>query len=205
MPCVVLCTSIPSAEPSTFSAMIRSGRGLPCWAAWITGIRSWTAEIGFVVRRISGFSSTVSMRSWSFAKYGEMKPFSIWTPSAKSTSMRGGICSSTVTTPSVPTRSSAWAMAAPTRPSSFAAIVATCSRPSASETGRALSTSAATTRSTAVSMPRRSSIGLAPSSMVRMPSRTSACASRVAVVVPSPVMSEVLLATSRTSCAPMFL
>src|SRR3990172_8091417 len=31
-----------------------------------------------------------------------------------------------------------------------------------------------------------------------------ACASRVAVVVPSPAVSDVLLATSRTICAPMF-
>src|SRR2546421_425535 len=31
-----------------------------------------------------------------------------------------------------------------------------------------------------------------------------ACASTVAVVVPSPAMSDVLLATSRTICAPMF-
>src|SRR5215468_3323889 len=31
-----------------------------------------------------------------------------------------------------------------------------------------------------------------------------ACASTVAVVVPSPAVSEVLLATSRTICAPMF-
>ena len=37
-----------------------------------------------------------------------------------------------------------------------------------------------------------------------MPSRTMACASRVAVVVPSPVRSLVLLATSLTNCAPMF-
>jgi hypothetical protein len=46
---------------------------------------------------------------------------------------------------------------------------------------------------------------VAPSSIVRMPSRTIAWASTVAVVVPSPVRSLVLLATSRTSCAPMFL
>src|SRR4051794_16628528 len=38
-----------------------------------------------------------------------------------------------------------------------------------------------------------------------MPSRTSPWASSVAVVVPSPVSSLVLLATSRTSWAPMFL
>ncbi len=54
-------------------------------------------------------------------------------------------------------------------------------------------------------MPRRSNIGLAPSSSAFMPSRTIAWASSVAVVVPSPVRSEVLLATSRTSWAPMFL
>src|SRR3954464_13729387 len=54
-------------------------------------------------------------------------------------------------------------------------------------------------------MPRRSSIGLTPSSSAIMPSRTMAWASSVAVVVPSPVWSLVLLATSRTSCAPMFL
>ena len=38
-----------------------------------------------------------------------------------------------------------------------------------------------------------------------MPSRTIAWASSVAVVVPSPARSLVLLATSRTSWAPMFL
>src|SRR6185295_8214242 len=43
------------------------------------------------------------------------------------------------------------------------------------------------------------------SSSASMPSRTMAWASSVAVVVPSPVWSLVLLATSRTSCAPMFL
>ena len=57
----------------------------------------------------------------------------------------------------------------------------------------------------ASSMPRRRSIGFAPSSNARIPSRTIACASSVAVVVPSPVWSDVLFATSRTSCAPMFL
>jgi hypothetical protein len=37
------------------------------------------------------------------------------------------------------------------------------------------------------------------------PSRYRACASTVAVVVPSPATSEVLEATSRTICAPMFM
>ena len=46
--------------------------------------------------------------------------------------------------------------------------------------------------------------GLAPAATLRTPSRKMAWASTVAVVVPSPAMSEVLLATSLTICAPMF-
>ena len=53
-------------------------------------------------------------------------------------------------------------------------------------------------------MPRFSAIGLAPAATVRTPSRKIAWASTVAVVVPSPATSEVLDATSRTICAPMF-
>jgi chaperonin GroEL len=52
--------------------------------------------------------------------------------------------------------------------------------------------------STAFSMPRLSAIGLAPAATVFTPSRKIACASTVAVVVPSPAMSEVFDATSRT-------
>ena len=58
--------------------------------------------------------------------------------------------------------------------------------------------------STAFSIPRFSSIGFAPATTFFAPSRKIACASTVAVVVPSPAMSDVLLATSRTICAPMF-
>ena len=53
-------------------------------------------------------------------------------------------------------------------------------------------------------MPRFRPIGLAPAATLRRPSRTSAWASTVAVVVPSPAMSLVLVATSFTSWAPMF-
>src|SRR5204863_23614 len=59
-------------------------------------------------------------------------------------------------------------------------------------------------RSTALSMPRFRAIGLAPAATVFTPSRKIACAKTVAVVVPSPATSEVLEATSRTICAPMF-
>src|SRR5690606_566917 len=49
-----------------------------------------------------------------------------------------------------------------------------------------------------------SAIGFAPAATLRRPSRTSACASTVAVVVPSPATSSVFLATSLTSSAPIF-
>src|SRR5579864_4362304 len=53
-------------------------------------------------------------------------------------------------------------------------------------------------------MPRFRSIGFMPAATALEPSRTIACASTVAVVVPSPATSLVLLATSRTIWAPMF-
>jgi hypothetical protein len=61
-----------------------------------------------------------------------------------------------------------------------------------------------TALATALLMPRRISMGLAPAVTFFMPSVTMACARTVAVVVPSPAASLVLVATSRTSCAPMF-
>src|SRR3954452_6856971 len=135
--------------------------------------------------------------------YGDTQPFSTTTPSAYSTVMPGVSLSSSVTTPSGPTRSSASATASPITGSSLAAIVATCLSASRPSTGRAIRRSSAERASMASSMPRRRSIGFAPSSRARIPSRTIACASSVAVVVPSPVRSEVLFATSRTSWAPM--
>ena len=63
---------------------------------------------------------------------------------------------------------------------------------------------ASTAAATAVSMPFFRLSGLAPAATLRRPSRTSAWASTVAVVVPSPAMSLVLVATSFTSWAPMF-
>ena len=53
-------------------------------------------------------------------------------------------------------------------------------------------------------MPRLRSIGFMPAATDLAPSRAIAWASTVAVVVPSPALSEVRVATSRTSCAPMF-
>ena len=56
----------------------------------------------------------------------------------------------------------------------------------------------------AASIPRLRAIGLAPAVTWRRPSRTSAWASTVAVVVPSPATSLVFVATSLTSWAPRF-
>jgi len=61
-----------------------------------------------------------------------------------------------------------------------------------------------TTSSTAFWMPILRSIGLAPAVTLRRPSPMIAAASTTEVVVPSPAMSLVLLATSLMSWAPMF-
>src|SRR4051812_8640457 len=61
-----------------------------------------------------------------------------------------------------------------------------------------------TTAATAISMPRLRSIGFMPAATDLAPSRMIEAASTVAVVVPSPAMSLVFWATSRTICAPMF-
>src|SRR6476469_3155083 len=111
--------------------------------------------------------------------------------------------SSTVMTPSLPTLSITSAMISPTSGSAaeIAATAAICSRVS---TGRAFALICSTIVSTAFSMPRLTTIGLAPAVTTRRPSATIAWPSTTAVVVPSPATSSVLVATSLRSCAPMF-
>src|SRR6266849_3691267 len=111
--------------------------------------------------------------------------------------------SSTVMTPSLPTFFISSAMMLPTCLSVLALIVPTCAIMSPFTSRDSLFISATAT-STAFSMPRLRAVGLAPAATVLTPSRKIACASTVAVVVPSPATSEVLEATSRTICAPMF-
>src|SRR3954449_4244923 len=111
--------------------------------------------------------------------------------------------SSTVITPSLPTLSMASAIRLPTS-ASWAETVATPAMAERSSTGMATLSSAACTASTAARMPRPSAIGLAPAATLRIPSWTSAWASTVAVVVPSPATSFVLVATFLASCAPRF-
>src|SRR5215218_7650060 len=113
------------------------------------------------------------------------------------------LLSSTVITPSLPTRSNASPISSPTS-GSWAEMVATPAMAARSATGVAALSSASCTASTAARMPRPSAIGLAPAATLRMPSWTSAWASTVAVVVPSPATSLVLVATFLASCAPRF-
>ena len=92
----------------------------------------------------------------------------------------------------------------PISTSPFAAIAPTCAVSAGVVIFLVLFFSSSTTAATALSMPRLRSIGFMPAATALAPSRTIAWASTVAVVVPSPAMSLVLEATSRTICAPMF-
>src|SRR5829696_4049609 len=132
-----------------------------------------------------------------------MKPLSNRMPSTVSSSMPKVFDSSTVMTPSLPTTSIALAMTSPISgsPADTLAVWAISSRVSMS---LAWFLMASTARSVAFSMPRLRLIGLAPAATLRRPSRTRAWASTVAVVVPSPAISSVFLATCLTSSAPIF-
>ena len=132
-----------------------------------------------------------------------MYPLSKRIPSVSSSSSPNVLLSSTVMTPSLPTLSIASAIISPIWGSAaeMLAVAAICSLVS---TSLAMSSSCSLTAVTAFSMPFFKDIGLAPAATLRRPSRTSAWASTVAVVVPSPATSSVFLATSLTSSAPIF-
>src|SRR5438093_11261180 len=124
-------------------------------------------------------------------------------PSVNSSSIPKVWDSSTVTTPSLPTLSMASEITSPIAWSA-AEMAATWAISDLSSTSLAWPSIALTTAATALSMPFLSASGLAPAVTLRSPSCTSAWASTVAVVVPSPATSLVLVATSLTSWAPMF-
>src|SRR3989454_1347531 len=125
-------------------------------------------------------------------------------PSTTSSTVSADFDSSTVMTPALPTFSIASAIRSPIVLSLFEAIVATWAISFLSLVDLEMVLRSFTTASTAASMPRLRPIGLAPAVTFLRPSRKIACASTVAVVVPSPATSEVFEATSRTICAPMF-
>ena len=125
-------------------------------------------------------------------------------PSTVSSVVSRPLASSTVMTPSLPTFSIASAIRLPISVSLLAEMVPTCAISFLPVVGTEIFLSSSTTASTALSMPRLISIGFAPAVTFLRPSRKIAWASTVAVVVPSPATSEVLVATSFTICAPMF-
>src|SRR5437899_8186391 len=125
-------------------------------------------------------------------------------PSTTSSTVSADFDSSTVMTPSLPTFSIASAIRVPIVLSLFEAIVATWAISFLSLVDLEMPLRSFTTASTAASIPRLRPMGLAPAVTFLSPSRKIACASTVAVVVPSPATSEVFEATSRTIWAPMF-
>src|SRR5690625_4996728 len=124
-------------------------------------------------------------------------------PSTTSRSVSSDLLSSTVMTPSRPTLSMASAIRRPTS-GSLALMAATSATALLSSMLRAMPCTLSTAATTALSIPRFRASGLAPAATLRRPSRTMAWPRTVAVVVPSPVMSFVLLAISISSLAPMF-
>src|SRR5271169_2336955 len=125
-------------------------------------------------------------------------------PSTTSSSVSSDLASSTVMTPSLPTFFMASARNLPISTSPLAEMVPTWAISSLEVTFFEFFLRSSTMASTARSMPRFRSIGFMPAATDLAPSRTIAWASTVAVVVPSPAWSLVLLATSRSICAPMF-
>src|SRR5215204_6340778 len=125
-------------------------------------------------------------------------------PSTISSSVSRPFASSIVMTPSLPTLSIAVAIISPISRSSLAEMVPTCAISALVETFLETFLISLTTASTAMSMPRFKSIGFIPAATAFDPPRTIAWTNTVAVVVPSPAWSLVLLASSLTICAPMF-
>src|SRR6058998_55432 len=125
-------------------------------------------------------------------------------PSTVSRVVSRPFASSTVITPSLPTFSIAWAIRSPISLSLFAEMAPTCAISFRPAVGTEIFFSSSTTTSTARSIPRFNDIGFEPAVTDLSPSRKIAWASTVAVVVPSPARSDVLVATSFTIWAPMF-
>src|SRR5712664_2388885 len=202
VPRSLFTTKVARASPSMSSAMMRNG--LPTRATCSSsGSMSFITLIFFSWMRTSASSSTTSMRSASVTKYGDRYPRSNCMPSTTSSTVSADFDSSTVMTPSLPTFSIASAIRLPIVLSLFEAIVATWAISFLSFVDFETFFSSSTTASTAASMPRLSAIGLAPAVTLRSPSRKMAWARTVAVVVPSPAMSEVFEATSFSIWAPM--
>ena len=149
--------------------------------------------------RMYGFSRTAVCVSRFVAKYGETKPRSNCIPSTNSVVLSIVFDSSTVITPSLPTFSIAPAISLPISISLLAEMDATCAISSLSLMTLDCFLISSTASSTALSIPRFNPIGLMPAATLLRPSLIMLYASTVAVVVPSPAISFVLVATSLRS------
>mmetsp|Transcript_94599 Transcript_94599/g.271342 ORF Transcript_94599/g.271342 Transcript_94599/m.271342 type:complete len:237 (+) Transcript_94599:1128-1838(+) len=126
-------------------------------------------------------------------------------PSTTSSSWTMVLPSDTVMVPSLPTFSKAAVIMSPICLSPFAAMVATLRMLSGESIMIACAARSSKTAFVAASMPLLISMGFIPAATALQPSRKMARASTVAVVVPSPAWSLVLLATVFTNCAPMLI
>mmetsp|Transcript_19466 Transcript_19466/g.53472 ORF Transcript_19466/g.53472 Transcript_19466/m.53472 type:complete len:340 (+) Transcript_19466:663-1682(+) len=194
----LLTISSAKASPSMSSAMMRSGLCTLATCSRI-GRMDCTDEIFFSWSRINGLSSSTFCAFAFVMKYGEMYPLSSFIPSTTSSSWCMVFPSETVIVPSLPTFSKASVIMPPICSSPFAAMVATLLMLSGELIIVACAAKSSSTIFTAWSMPRLMSIGFMPAATALQPSRKMARAKTVAVVVPSPATSLVLLATVFTS------
>ncbi len=202
VPLNLFTIKVVNASPSTSSAIINNFAP-DCTICSKIGKISWILLIFLSVIKMYGFSNNASILSISVAIYAEIYPRSNCIPSTKSSSVIIVFDSSMVITPSPDTFSIASATRFPTSssPAEIAATLAICSFPFNFELIFAI---ASTATSVAFFIPFLKIIGFAPAAKFLIPSFTIACAKTVAVVVPSPATSFVLVATSFTNCAPIF-
>ncbi len=202
VPLNLFTIKVVNASPSTSSAIINN-LDPDCTICSNTGRISWILAIFLSVIKIYGSSKFATILSISVAIYAEIYPLSNCIPSTKSNSVFIVLDSSIVITPSLDTFSIASATKFPTSssPEETAATLAIWFFPF---TLLLIAAIASTAASVAFFMPLLKIIGLAPAAKFLIPSWIIAWAKTVAVVVPSPATSLVLVATSFTSCAPIF-
>ena len=201
VPLNLLTTNVAKASPSTSSAIINNF--LPCWAICSRiGKISCILEIFLSVIKIYGSSNTASILSESVTIYEERYPLSNCIPSTTFKFVSIVLDSSIVITPSLETFSIASDIKFPTV-SSLADIEATLAISSFPLIGVDIFFISSTANLVVFSIPFFTIIGLAPAKTFFNPSLIIAWARTVAVVVPSPATSFVLVATSFTSWAPI--
>ena len=155
------------------------------------------------VINIYGLSIIASIFSVSVTIYGDTYPLSNCIPSTTFSSVFDVLDSSIVITPSLETFSIASEISSPIS-LLLADMLATLAMSSFPLTSELISFNPSTATFTALSIPLLIAIGSPPAATFFTPSLIILCAKTVAVVVPSPATSFVLIETSFTSPAPIF-